>query len=91
MFIGAPFGLSNLPSHFQRNISRMFSDLPFVLPFIDNLPFGSTSWEEHELHAKAIVARCNQYNLKIKRSAMKLGQSKMKCLGHVISKAGISD
>ncbi len=42
------------------------------------------------MHAKAIVARCNQYNLKLKRSALKLGQSTMKCLGHVINRSGIS-
>ncbi len=29
VFVGAPFGLTNLPSHFQRNISKIFSDLTF--------------------------------------------------------------
>ena len=47
MFIGAPFGLSQLPSHFQRVMNMMFRDLSFVLPFLDNLPFGSKTWNEH--------------------------------------------
>ena len=48
VFRGAPFGLSPLPSHFQRMMNYMFGDLPFVLPFLDNLPYGSSSWVEHE-------------------------------------------
>ena len=90
MFIGAPFGLSQLPSHFQRVMNMMFRDLSFVLPFLDNLPFGSRTWTEHTEHLLALVARCNEYNLKLKHSALKVGQSNMRCLGHRLSAAGVS-
>jgi hypothetical protein len=89
MFIGAPFGLSLLPGHFQRNMSFMFSDMKFTFPYLDNLPFGSSTWEEHRDHALMIIHRCNQANLKIKPSSVKFGQSHLKCLGHLLSTAGV--
>ena len=89
VFRGAPFGISQLPSHFQRMMNRMFSGLSFVIPFLDNLPFGSSSWEEHATHVIALVSRCNQYNLRIKDAAIKVGNSHMACLGHVLSGAGV--
>ena len=40
-------------------------------------------------HTLAIIARCNQFNLKLKHSQLKCGQSLMKCLGHTLSAAGV--
>jgi hypothetical protein len=89
MFVGCPFGLSLLPSHFQRNMNFIFNDLSFTFPYLDNLPFASRSWEEHRDHALAIILRLNQVNLKIKPSSVKFGQSHLKCLGHLVSVSGI--
>lgn len=89
MFRGCPFGLSLLPSHFQRIMSLIFRDLPFTFPYLDNLPFGSTSWDEHRDHILAIILRCSQVNMKIKPSSVKFGQSHLKCLGHLISVDGV--
>jgi hypothetical protein len=50
VFVGAPFGIKHLPSLFQRFISNLFKDMPFVFAYIDNLCFSSTSWEEHAKH-----------------------------------------
>jgi hypothetical protein len=89
MFRGCPFGLSLLPSHFQRNMSVMYRDLPFTFPYLDNLPFGSKDWTQHRDHILAIILRCNQVNMKIKPSSVKFGQSHLKCLGHLISIDGV--
>ena len=43
---------------------RIFSDLQFTFPYIDNLPFGSKSWDEHLEHAIMIIDRLNKVNLK---------------------------
>jgi hypothetical protein len=90
MFVGCPFGLSLLPSHFQRVMSFLFAGLPFTFPYLDNLPFASSSWSDHRDHALTIINRLNNYNLKIKPSSIKFGHSELRCLGHVISKQGIS-
>jgi len=89
VFRGCPFGLSTLPGHFQRNMSFLFRDLDFTFPYLDNLPFGSTNWKQHRDQALIIINRCNQANLKIKPSSVKFGQSHIKCLGHLLSGAGI--
>jgi hypothetical protein len=89
MFVGCPFGLSTLPGHFQRIMSVLFRDMDFTFPYLDNLPFGSSSWKQHRDQALLIIHRCNQANLKIKPSSVKFGQSHIRCLGHMVSGAGI--
>ena len=90
MFIGCPFGLSLLPSHFQRVMSFLFSDLPFTFPYLDNLPFASRTWSDHRDHALIIINRLNEYHLQIKPSSIKFGYSELRCLGHVISRKGVA-
>jgi RNase H-like domain found in reverse transcriptase/Integrase core domain/Integrase zinc binding domain/Reverse transcriptase (RNA-dependent DNA polymerase)/Chromo (CHRromatin Organisation MOdifier) domain len=89
MFVGACFGLKNLPSHFQRCMSFALSDFPFTFAYLDNIPFGSKTWDEHRQHALMIIHRMTQMNLRIKPSSVKLGHSQIKCLGHVLSNQGI--
>jgi hypothetical protein len=38
----------------------------------------------------AIIETCNQYNLRIKPSSIKIGQARLNCLGHLITSEGIS-
>jgi hypothetical protein len=87
MFHGCPFGISPLPSIYQRIMSHLFRDLHFTEPYIDNLPFGSRTWEEHYQHAAAILKRCNDANLKVKPK-VKLGYASLTILGHHISAEG---
>jgi len=90
VFIGVPFGINKVPSHFQRVITHIFKDLPFTHPYIDNLPFGSKSWEDHHDHSLCIIVRCNNVNLRIKPSSVNLGHAQIKCLGSILSALGIS-
>jgi hypothetical protein len=89
MFAGCPYGISLLTSFFQRIMTRIFSDLPFCSPYVDNLPFAACDWETHLQQAILIVERCNQVNLKIKPH-FHLGHAQLKCLGHVLSADGIA-
>ena len=90
VFVGTPFGLKHIPSFFQRYITNLFRDMPFVFPYIDNLGFASTSWEQHHEHARLILERLASVNLRIKPGFYNLGNSHMKLLGHVVSEDGIS-
>ena len=89
MFVGAPFGLQQLPSHFQRAMSFSLSDIPFTFAILDNIPFGSKTWEQHRQQALCIIHRMTQLNLLIKPSSVKLGHAQIKCLGHVLSNRGV--
>lgn len=88
--VGTPFGIKHIPSLFQRFMSQLFSDMPFVFPYIDNIAFASRSWEEHIRHASMILERLNSVNLKVKPSSMNFGNTHLRLLGHVISADGVA-
>ena len=89
-FICMPFGVKFMTSFCHRIISQIFSDLNFVDPYVDNLPFAAESWDEHRNQLLAIIRRCNQWNLKIKQTGpLKVGHSTMQCLGHIVTEAGV--
>ncbi len=88
VFVGCPFGIKHIPSLFQRFISNLFRDMPFVFCYIDNICFASASWEEHAKHALAIVERLNSVNLKIKPTSVNIGNHQIKLLGHLITPHG---
>jgi DNA-directed RNA polymerase subunit RPC12/RpoP len=89
-FVGAPFGINSLTSHVQRIVSRLFSDMPFVLVYVDNIVFGSNTWEEHAFHSRAVIERLTASNLRIKPSSIQLGHSELHCLGHVLTPHGVA-
>ena len=89
MCAGVPFGLSIVPSHFQRVISTVTHGLDFTFPYMDNLPFGSKDWDSHKSQALTIIKLMTKFNLRIKPSSVKLGHSQMRCLGHFVSTKGI--
>jgi transposase InsO family protein len=63
--------------------------MPYVFPYIDNIVFASKDWEEHEMHAKAIIDRLTSVALTIKPTSVNLGNSEIRILGHLITKDGI--
>jgi hypothetical protein len=90
MFTVCPFGLTQMPSHFQRLMTYIFRDFNFTLPYFDNIPFGSHTWEAHASHILAIVERLNSFNMRIKPSSVKVGQAQLNCLGHLMTRSGIA-
>ena len=90
VFVCCPFGLKNMPSHFQRIIIYIFYGIPCTIPYFDNIPFGSRTWKEHAEHVHTILCLCNKYNLRIKPSSIKIGQSQLDCLGHLLTSEGIA-
>lgn len=90
MFVGCPFGICLLPSHFQRVMSSIFHGLTFTVPYLDNLPFGSKTWAEHREQALEIISRLNSVNLKIKPSSVKIGHAEIRCLGHLLTGQGVA-
>lgn len=88
-FVGAPYGVKIMSNVFQRTMSALFADLPFVRIYIDNICFGSRSWEEHEKHVELVLRRLNELNLKLSRKKMKIGRRSIRLLGREISEDGI--
>ena len=89
VFSGCPFGIKHVPSLYQRFMGKLFADMPFVCPYIDNLPFASKTWEEHKMHTKMIIDRLNSVHLRIKPSSLNIGNSQIRILGHLIDAQGV--
>ena len=63
MFSSAPFGLKVLTSVFQRVIKQIFSDLPFVINFVNDILIFSSNLHALIPHLKITVERITNSNL----------------------------
>ena len=85
-----PMGLKNAPSIFQRNIQRIFKDLPAVRCFIDDGIIGGRSVEELYMNLRKVLEVLRDNKMVIKRSKLQFFQTSLKFLGHNISREGVS-
>ena len=86
------FGLSNAPIVFMclmNNVLHKYLD-KFVVVFIDDILIYSKNNEEHEEHLKIILQVLREHQLYAKFSKCDFFKDKIQCLGHVITKDGIS-
>jgi hypothetical protein len=50
---------------FQKVLTGLFDELPFVLVYIDDIIIFSKSFEEHARHVKKVMKILNSANLKV--------------------------
>lgn len=57
-FLVMPVGLTNTPSTFQAMMNDLFRLMlhKYVLVFLDDILIYSTSWEDHLLHRRSVLA-----------------------------------
>ena len=86
-----PFGLKNAPSEFQRimnDIYNPYSD--FCIVYIDDVLIFSKSIDQHFKHLKTFYFATRKAGLAISNSKVSLFQTKIRFLGHHISKGTIT-
>ncbi len=64
-FKRGPLGLKALAGQFQRVISAITGDLPYVRVYIDGIIIFSSSVSEHVAHVSVVLKRLNLHNLRI--------------------------
>lgn len=84
------FGLTNAPAAFQREMNRLFADMPFVLVYLDDILIHSANEAEHKQHLRQVLQVLKLNKLYAKRSKCFFFMPSMKFLGHVISADGVS-
>ena len=85
-----PFGISSAPEIFQRKMSELFKDMDGVVVYLDDvLVFGSTV-EEHDACLAKVLEVVKASSLKLNDAKCVYRQTKLKFLGHIISKDGIA-
>ena len=85
-----PMGLRNAPSIFQRNMQRVFSDMPQVRIFVDDGIIGGATVEELYVNLRKVLKRLKDTNMVMKKSKLQFFKEELKFLGHVISRDGVS-
>lgn len=90
MFVGAPFGIKFLSNVFQRVMTQIFKDMPFVRTFIDDIVIMSKNMEEHAVHVKAAIEALTKVNLVLNVDKCHFAQSCVYLLGFCISAKGSS-
>ena len=89
-FTRMPFGLANGPSHFQRVMDSVFSDLigVCVMVYIDDIVIFSKTPQEHKKHIEIILERLDKFGLQVKPEKCNFGMEEIKLLGFVINRHG---
>ena len=86
-----PFGLKNAPSHFQRSMNLLMSELldTCVLVYMDDILIFSKSAQEHRQHVMQVFEKLNAHNWHVKSKKGALFLPEVEFLGHVVSVDGI--
>lgn len=81
-----PMGLINSPSTFQRTLDAVLGDLKWkcCLVYFDDIIVFSKSVEQHIMDNKAVLDKLRIGNLTINPQKVKLWQTRLRYLGHVI-------
>jgi hypothetical protein len=83
------FGLKALAGQFQRVMSSILGDLPYVRVYIDDIIVFSNSITEHIVHVTEVLVRLNRFRLRVQPPKCRFLRPAVPYLGHVVSGAGI--
>ena len=67
----------------------MFSDIPRVDNWIDDILIWGKNQKEHDETLKQVLNRAKQKHLTLKKKKCKFAQTEIKYVGHIFSKAGL--
>ena len=84
-------GDCNAPSMFQQLMTAVFCNYiaRFIHVYLDNIFIYSLFIEEHKAHLMIVFNRLHEAQLYLSQDKVGLYSTKMDCLGHLITDAGI--
>jgi hypothetical protein len=88
-FLYMPFGLKNAAQTFQRLMDKLFSALPFVFVYLDDILIASKSEAEHLIHLRAVFEVLTSNGLHINADKCVFGVPHVQFLGHAVSSSGV--
>jgi len=82
-----PFGLSNIPSAFQRFMNKVFLDLLdiCVVIYLDDILIYSDNLEDHKKHIKEVLKRLQDNSLYAFSVKCAFCQRQVEFLGFILS------
>jgi hypothetical protein len=90
-----PFGLKVSSEIFQRKLQQQVGDIEGVICIADDMIIcgcGQTDEEatkDHDAKFRKLLTRCRQVGIKLNPNKMKLRQSSVPFMGHLVSKDGL--
>lgn len=86
-----PFGLKTAPATFQRLIDRFRSGLQHIaiLAYLDDLIIISSDFDTHLRDLNDVFTRLRLFKLHVNRTKCSFCCTKVKYLGHIVSKEGL--
>jgi hypothetical protein len=86
-FTVLPFGLTNAPTAFQRLMTQIFQPYlnKFVVTFLDDVVTYSRTEEDHLRHIGLVLAKLDEFGLKMKLSKCSFAQASIPYLGFIVS------
>ena len=88
-YLRLPFGLCNATKTFQRFMDELFSKLPFVFVYLDDILIFSKSEDDHGKHLEEVFKVLENNGLKISSEKCHFFRKSIKFLGHTVSSEGI--
>ncbi len=86
-----PFGLTNVPSVFQRLMDCVLcSCVDFAKVYIDDILVVSESWSVHVNHLRSVFVVLAEAGLTVKKNKCVFGKRKLEFLGHLIGNGVVS-
>lgn len=86
-----PFGFRNAPAFFQRMMDQILSPFKWknCLVYLDDIIIFSETFEQHLKDVEQVFTKLNDHNIRLNGKKTFLGQTRIKFLGHTITKDGI--
>jgi hypothetical protein len=88
-FRGSPFGLKNLPAHFQRMMDRVLGGMAWQCAciYIDDCIVFSATLDEHHRHLTELAARFKAFNVYVRASKCEFYVAEVEFLGYIFDGA----
>ncbi|MBW0483287.1 hypothetical protein O181_023002 [Austropuccinia psidii MF-1] len=83
-----PFGIKNVPAHFQRMMNTIFQEEileGWMVVYIYDIIIYSETWEDHVQYIDRVLIKCTPINLKISLKNCNFGQQELLALGNKVS------
>ena len=90
-YMRMPQGLSNAANTFQRVMVFIFADMNLLelVLYLDDILIFSSTLEEHLVRLEKVLARLDQFGLKLKGKKCHMLQREVEYLGHVVDARGV--
>ncbi|XP_047987077.1 uncharacterized protein K02A2.6-like isoform X1 [Leguminivora glycinivorella] len=89
-FLRLPYGINSSGEIFHKIMSDIFSDLPGVLIFVDDILVFGSNQKEHNERLENVFRKAREVNLKFNKSKCMFDKSEITYVGHVFNRNGIS-